>query len=135
MAASNPFASRFLRPGVVPFLFPESDTADTIVQRLARHRWWGEIVGPHGSGKSTLLVTLIPAVERVGRQPALATLHQGQRQMPALGATALSNDHVLIVDGYEQLSWWSKWQLQWRCRRAGCGLLVTSHRETGLPLP
>jgi hypothetical protein len=131
-AGVNPFASKFLRPGVVPFLFADGTDAGALVQRLIASGWWGQIVGCHGSGKSTLLVTLMPAVQHAGRQPILVTLHQGQRTMPAL-TSPLSAGTLLIVDGYEQLSWWSKWMLKRRCRRAGSGLLVTSHRDAGLP--
>ena len=40
---------------------------------------------------------------------------------------------IVIVDGYEQLSRWNRWRLQWLCRRRGWGLIVSSHRDTGLP--
>lgn len=134
MAASNPFAARFLRPGVVPFLFSGGQSAAAIVERLAACGWRGQIVGPHGSGKSTLLLALWPEFERCGRRPILVTLHQGERQMPSLLGTALDARTLLVVDGYEQLTWWSKWKLDRRCRRTKSGLLVTSHADAGLPL-
>jgi hypothetical protein len=39
----------------------------------------------------------------------------------------------VIVDGYEQLSWWSRLRLKARCRSARAGLLVTAHTSVGLP--
>lgn len=103
-----------------------------MIERLRTGGWWGQIVGPHGSGKSTLLVALIPELERAGRQPLLVTLHQGEHRMPRLEA-ALTAATQVVVDGYEQLSWWAKRWLQLRCRVAGCGLLITAHADAGLP--
>jgi hypothetical protein len=40
---------------------------------------------------------------------------------------------LLIVDGYEQLSRWSRMVLKRSCRRRSLGLLVTSHEPVGLP--
>jgi hypothetical protein len=40
---------------------------------------------------------------------------------------------VLVVDGFEQLSWWSRWKVKAACRRHGVGLLVTAHADLGLP--
>ena len=39
----------------------------------------------------------------------------------------------MIVDGYEQLSRWSRFQLNRCCRKRGLGLLATSHGPVGLP--
>ena len=38
-----------------------------------------------------------------------------------------------MIDGYEQLGWWSRWRLRRWCRRRGLGLLVTAHQDMGLP--
>ena len=40
---------------------------------------------------------------------------------------------IIVVDGYEQLSRWSRFCLKWRCRRRQWGLLVTAHQSVGLP--
>ena len=40
---------------------------------------------------------------------------------------------LVIVDGYEQLSWLSRRMLRVRCRFASAGLLITSHAPTCLP--
>lgn len=131
MPASNPFASQNIRPGVVPYLFAANESAAAFVERLQASDWWGQIIGPHGSGKSTLLVSLLPEVERAGRQPRLVTLHQGQHRVPPVELDATT---LLIVDGYEQLSWWSRQWTKFKCRRARSGLLVTAHADVGLPM-
>jgi hypothetical protein len=130
----NPFATRHVRPGAVEFIFPPGLSAETIVRKLAAAAWRGAIVGPHGSGKSTLLETLIPRLEARGRRIIRRTLRAGQRSLAI--TTAERGDWnastLLVVDGYEQLSWLSRRRLQWWCRRANCGLLATTHRATGL---
>jgi hypothetical protein len=132
---SNPFATRFTRPGAIEFLFPEDDSAEQLVARLCDHAWQGEIVGPHGAGKSTLLAALHEPLVAAGRAVLQATLHQGETSLPSAldGWKAWTSATQVIVDGYEQLSWWSRSKLAWRVRDRGAGLLVTSHQSTGLP--
>jgi len=104
---SNPFSTRFIRPGAIRFLFPDGESAALLVQRLRENRWGGQIIGPHGSGKSTLLATLKPELETAGRQVLWITLHQGERRLPALDRRSLGPTTQLVIDGYEQLSWWT----------------------------
>jgi hypothetical protein len=132
VAGSNPFASRHIRPGAIGYLFQEGVSAAELVERLKAAGWWGQIVGPHGSGKSTLLVTLVQELESAGRRVRLVSLHQGEHRLPRLEGN-LETATQVVVDGYEQLSWWSKRKLKARCRRAGSGLLVTAHADMGLP--
>jgi hypothetical protein len=130
-AASNPLATRFTRPGAIEFLFPEGASAGGIVQKLGAQGWWGQILGPHGSGKSTLLAALEPAIAEVGRTTLRRSLAGGQRQLdlpPDLDPNAL-----LVIDGFEQLSWWQRRKVKAACRRAGAGLVVTAHADVGLP--
>jgi hypothetical protein len=83
-------------------------STERVIARLAARAWRGAIIGPHGSGKSTLLATLRP--------------HLSQAPLP-----------IEVVDGYEQLGRFARWQLRQRCRRAGRGLLVTCHFPCELP--
>ncbi len=119
----------------MPYLFGDGTTASDLVDRLREHRWLGQIVGPHGVGKSTLLATLLPEFSAASRSVQSVALHDSQRKLPksfAGGLTWQSSD-LIVVDGFEQLSWWRRRQLIRRCRRAGCGLLVTAHGDVGLP--
>ena len=135
VGSSNPFATRFTRPGAIEFLFPDGESADSLVHRLGASAWQGEIVGPHGAGKSTLLATLIEPLTSAGRSIVQATLHQGETSLPKTldDWRAWSAATQIIVDGYEQLTWWSRRQLARRVRDRQAGLLVTSHAPTGLP--
>ena len=134
-AMENPFCTRRVRPGAIPYQFPAGQTAESLVGQLRDAGWRGQIVGAHGSGKSALLAALIPAIEQAGRSTLLIELHDGQRRLPIdLGRDPrLAPPLVVIVDGYEQLSRWSRFQLNRCCRRRGLGLLATSHGPVGLP--
>jgi hypothetical protein len=125
-----------MRPGALPFHFADGQSAERLVARLAAQGWRGEIRGPHGSGKSTLLKTLEPLLSGAGRRVFAVTLHAGQRRLPRdyLHRAFASQDALVVVDGFEQLSRPRRAWLHWRCRRAEAGLLVTSHVATGLPV-
>ena len=132
---SNPFATRWVRPGAIPYLYPDGIDGPGLIRTLKASGWRGAIVGPHGSGKSTLLATLVPEIRRSGHDVRLFEMHDGNSRI------APENLHseefrVLVIDGYEQLSRWSRWRLGRLCHRRDWGLLVTAHEETstrGLP--
>jgi hypothetical protein len=132
---SNPFATRFTRPGALPYLYPPGQSAETLLETLERNNWQGEIIGPHGSGKSSLLAELLPLLEATGRKLELYQLHQGDRTLPISKSEAkIWNEQTqVIVDGYEQLSWWSKRRLQGWVKAQNAGLLITAHQPMGLP--
>ncbi len=133
--ARNPFSTRHVRPGALPFRFPPGRSADALVERLQENGWRGQIVGPHGSGKSALLAALAEALRRSGRRSFLVELHDGQRRVPRRmrPTGALAPGSVVIVDGYEQLSAWSRFRLRRFCRRRRLGLVVTAHASMGFP--
>ncbi len=131
--STNPFATRFIRPGALPFLFLDGDSAEALVGRLKDQQWCGQILGEHGSGKTTLLATLMPLLEAAGRSVLAFKVGPGERRLPRIDRPALSSATQIVIDGYEQLSWWSKWQVRRLARRAGAGLLVTAHKDAGLP--
>lgn len=133
---SNPFSTRFVRPGAIAYLFRPVQNADDLVARLARFGWRGQIVGPHGSGKSTLLAALAEPLARAGRVVWHVALHDGARRMPRgwMRPAATIAADLIVVDGYEQLSAWGRLTLKARCRRQGWGLLVTAHHDAGFPM-
>lgn len=140
---SNPFATRFTQPGALEFLLPPGESLDDLVARLKEHRWWGQIVGPHGSGKSTLLAALRPKLESAGREVAVVVVRPDAREAGGWGPGTRAREAIqaarestaatlLVIDGYERLSWWSRWRVKSWCRRRGAGLLVTAHADVGL---
>jgi hypothetical protein len=127
----NPFSTRFVEPGALPFRFPTTDCLDTLVGRLEETGGWGQLIGPHGSGKSTLLATLLPALRAWRRRGVV--LNTTNRKLPSWVWKPLPKRCLLVIDGYEQLGFVTRWRLQRHCRQHGAGLLITAHRSLGLP--
>lgn len=132
---SNPFATRFVRPGAIPYRFPSGQSLEMFRRRLRDAQWMGQIVGKHGSGKTTLLRTLDNHWSSWGRKAVTVTLRDQQRFLPIalLEANSWTSKTQVIVDGHEQLGWISRCWLSWQCRRTGCGLLVTTHDDQPFP--
>ena len=122
----NPFCTRHVRPGAIPFRFPDGLDEKGLADRLEANGWRGQIVGPHGSGKSTLLEALLPELRR-RRAVVRVELHYRERRLPA-EAWATGEGTLLVIDGYEQLGWWTRRRVRRHCR----SLLVTTHRGQGL---
>lgn len=134
---TNPFSTCRVRPGRLAFRFAEPAGGRQLVDRLRAGGWRGQIVGPHGVGKSTLLHSLMPELVAAGRTISWWTLQRGRSGWPAAmrqAAQAWDARTLVVVDGCEQLPWFARRRLKARCRSAGAGLLVTSHRDVGLPL-
>jgi hypothetical protein len=130
----NPFATCWTRPGALEYQFADGQSAEQLVAKLAEQGWWGAIVGPHGGGKSTLLETLKPALHAAGMNVHAITLQNAQRTLPQKFLSSIREpESVVITDGYEQLNWFARLQLKRRCRRIGCGLVITTHSPTRIP--
>lgn len=96
----------------------------------------GSIIGPHGSGKSTLLTHLLDRLRAVDPTVVIhaVTLHAGEpaTELKAIlqqaDATAGAST-LLVIDGFEQLPWWGRWQLLRRVQRLQWRLLITAHHN------
>lgn len=131
----NPFSSRFIRPGAMPYLYPHGESAAGVRRRFEESGRRGAILGPHGSGKSALLRDLLTVWRGDAGEVRLIELRDGQRGLPAAWPNGLTTSpRVLIaIDGYEQLGRLARWRLRSACWRRGWGLLVTAHDPVGLP--
>jgi len=60
-------------------------------------------------------------------------MHDDEHGLPGdwLSAARRDGARLIIVDGYEQLSHWSRFWLKLRCRQNGWRLLVTVHEDAG----
>lgn len=135
MYAENPFCSRRIRPGAIPFYFPEGISIQTLIETLKKNAWHGQIVGPHGSGKSTLLAALLPEIANCGRRIVHLELQDGVRQLPLSDADFLEMDEntQLAIDGYEQLSYWTRRRLKSKAARQGFGVIILGHEPLEYP--
>jgi energy-coupling factor transporter ATP-binding protein EcfA2 len=126
-AIHNPFASARVQPGSQPFLFPPDVSLDELLRKFVATGRRGQIVGRHGAGKSSLLKTLAGAAHDKGQTVWEGTAEEAAR------LRALSWEVTLFVDGAERLRPYQFANLRRRCLGAGAGLLVTAHRNVGLP--
>jgi len=130
----NPFSTRFVQPGAIPFRFPTFPSPDglaALVLRLGETRGWGQIIGPHGSGKSTLLAALLPVLS--DWRVCHIKLNTTDRRLLPEVFDPPKPGALLVIDGFEQLGFLSRWRVKRHCRKHGCGLLVTAHTSMGLP--
>lgn len=125
--SSNPFATRWTRPGALAYVYPPGETPLSLITRLVSSGGRAQIIGPHGTGKTSLLRSLRPHLEAAGYQ---LEWHDPQTVVQAGKRTS---NTLVVIDGYEQLSRWSRLILRGSCWWHGCGLLVTTHQELGLP--
>lgn len=133
--SSNPFSTRFVRPGAIPFIFSGGQTVVDLIQELRDANWRGQIVGPHGSGKSTLLCTIIAEIDPLERTVVRFTLNAGQRSLPVdpHEFRKWTAQTLIVIDGFEQLSYWQRRKIKNLCSQNRAGLVVTAHRSVGLP--
>lgn len=132
----NPFSARFVRPGAIPYIFPPGCSVESVHEVFLANQRLGAVIGPHGAGKSAFITALTDWMERNGRPCLRLELHDGQRTLdqPTWQQLEGLHDTVVTVDGYEQLSAWSRYQLRRLCRKKHLGLIVTAHSDIEIPL-
>ncbi len=135
---SNPFATRFVRPNVVPYL-DRDNLLETTVSAFRKNAFKGQIVGPHGTGKTCLAIAVTKRLESSFQNVRRITI-RSQQSVTAFDAgisqsTASSHaPSLLVVDGFERLSLIQRWLLIKNIQRDS-GLLITSHAIlTGIPV-
>lgn len=133
MMRRNPFSTRFIRPGEIPFVFPDGHSLEALLAKLRHSAAMGAIVGPHGSGKSTLLETLSQHWPNHGivEQRVRLTASRNHKAFPICD---LDENSLLVIDGFEQLSFVKQRWIRWRCKQKKARLLVTTHKDCGLPI-
>ena len=128
--SDNPFASR--RIDTLGFRFQRS-SLDGVISGLAANRGRGAVVGQHGAGKTTLFDALAGHLEGEVVRIRLGTdtkrpFESAVRSLPPL----IVPHHAVLLDGAEQLDWWSWRRILDKLRAAGT-LVITSHKPGRLP--
>jgi len=148
---TNPFATSCTSPSQVSYRFthgvsgsnPQKVDAhlEVLLTKLRSSRR-SVIVGPHGTGKSTLLHSFLPKLQRsfpkvafqqLSNDPTIGFFKRigersraGKRIRDAI--LELPPDGLLVVDGWEQLNWSSRWRIAKSAATRKLTLLTTSHR-------
>lgn len=136
MSGSNPFATRFTRPGQLP----PFDAAgrridlDALLARADRMRR-AVIVGPHGSGKSTLLAHVVARLRERGDAVHAVRL-RSIRDLPglALAIASAGPRATVAVDSWERLGTAGGAIVRAAAWCRGCRCIATSHEAAGLPV-
>ncbi len=150
---TNPFATRFVRPGSIGYCFGDLESCPhtidplaSLVDRISQTRF-ASIVGPHGTGKSTLVQSLLPRLGasfqvletiqlhspmRRGRLARFGQQRTNWKRFSEVLRRQPSGDDsdpstLLVVDGFEQLSNAAQKQTMRIARRRGHALLITTH--------
>ena len=129
----NPFSTRFIQPGAIPYQFFNGENANKLAQQfLSMKSKRGIIVGPHGSGKSTLVATILQEIATLSPKLSTHSVRFSTNQSPARALrSSLAQwqpNSVVVLDGYEQLSLWSRWQADRRARSQSVSILATAHQ-------
>jgi len=127
----NPFSTRFVRPGAIAYRRVDHGTLDELaVDFFGRCGGWAAIIGPHGTGKSTLIASLKEKLAERSQVFAhrFSTTDRKFREL-WMEAKHWTQGNVIVVDGYEQMSIYSRWRLGILARRRKTCLLITAHQE------
>jgi len=134
----------------------KSTLLEHLVPKLGRLRYREAAAGPHAAATPSNSGQLASENDFVQNQfpqnpislnplrlqsepspPRSITWLAVRRGAQAAQRVVLSRQHwqpggMLVIDGFEQLSWWTQWRTMHSTRSRGMGLLVTSHRRLAL---
>ncbi|MFT5301610.1 MAG: ABC-type phosphate/phosphonate transport system ATPase subunit [Mariniblastus sp.] len=99
------------------------------LSRLAELKFQAAIVGYQGSGKSTLLAELRDRLDQASHPNLYLYLPQERTEHAMLVSRAMGNceTHLVLVDGFERLTFWQRRRLVQQAKN-GAGIVLTAHR-------
>ena len=129
---ANPFSTRFIQPGALQYQRFDGGSVSDLAQRLlTMPAKKGAIIGPHGSGKSTLVAHLATEFQSMLPQTEIHALRFSSGKSPKAGLSASmsqwSSASIVILDGYEQLGFWSRLLINRFASRRDLTLVATAH--------
>ena len=129
---TNPFNAKYIRPGAMAYICPPQTSISRLTDCFISCACRGQVIGPHGAGKSSLLISLEKELLRRGYPVKSVVLNSLQRRLPP-EALNVPTKGILIIDGFEQLSFFRRQIVLFLCYWKRWGLLISSHRSVGLP--
>ena len=140
-ASTNPFATRFVEPGKLPFVAYDKvnegiqfELPKQFINSLESNQFRGAIVGQHGTGKSTLLSHLKVFLLEKNFQVepcSPTTINNDTNWKKSIKATTQSI--VLLIDGFEQINKTQQSSIHEWCKEFSIGLIVTTHEHCCVP--
>ena len=129
----NPFSTRYIQPGAISYECFDGGNVTRLADRfvnLPSKR--GSIIGPHGSGKSTLVASLVSEIRffRPESQIHLLRFSTDRSASRSLRTSVRewTPGSIAILDGYEQLKFWSRVLVERTARNRSICVLATAHQ-------
>ncbi len=129
----NPFSTRYIQPGAISYECFDGGSvprlADRIVNLPSKR---GGIIGPHGSGKSTLVASLVSEIRSIRPESQIHQLRfstdQSASRSLCKSVRGWTPGSIAILDGYEQLKFWSRVLVERTARSRSICILATAHQ-------
>lgn len=129
----NPFATRHTRPGRLVPRDAHGEPLD-LADVLAAAPSAAAIEGRHGAGKTNLLTALAERLAAADRFAGLMRPRKLGDGAAVLRAVVRARPGTtLCIDSWECIGFLWAALVRWAARRRRVGLVVTSHRPTGMP--
>ena len=113
----NPFSTRFIQPGAISYECFDGGTVTELAEHILKlPSKRGIIVGPHGSGKSTLVASLVLKLPSIASHSRIHSLRFSTDNSAAQSLNTAVKEwtphSIAILDGYEQLRFWSRLRVE-----------------------
>ncbi len=130
--SNNPFSTKYFIPGAIDYQCDSQTSIKFYADCFIKNGKRGQVIGPHGSGKSTFLLSLQRQFQQDGWQTKLIVLHNSNNRF--CWSITAPREAIILIDGYEQLSFLSRFLIFLQCRWNRWGLVVSSHFNAGFPV-
>jgi len=138
--ATNPFSTRFTRPGAIRFSDSHVDLHQLCRILEDDHNSANgksntfQIVGPHGCGKTTLTIAIAESFAKQGISTRWITIRGRSKQdvvrfdqyLPL--SSAEGQPQILVVDGIESVNWLQRSCMLQQFRKRYWAVVLTTHR-------
>lgn len=128
----NPFETRWIRPDRLEYVTIQQKSVPELLEQALDHEKPMEIVGPHGVGKTTLAYSLHR--EATNRKIDAQLIRCGQSGFDKIRKSLQITGKLTILDEYEKLTRWQRFQVKRLTRKSQGKLIVVAHQTQGYSL-